>query len=72
MSLQFVLVILIVVYLRRAFQTKIAMQVWHKRLNLILYAGMVAMVLQLVIPFPAFKKLYLILYNISRLQYYSI
>ena len=50
MTLQFVLIILMVTYLRKAFQTKIAMPLWHKWLTYILFAGIAAMLLQ-VIPY---------------------
>ncbi len=48
MDFQFVLIILIVVYLRRAFQTKTAMPVWDKRFVAIMFAGIACMILQLI------------------------
>ena len=49
MSLQFVLVILIVTYLRRAFQTKIVMPEWNRKLNLLMYVAITCMILELVL-----------------------
>ncbi|HEX5150621.1 MAG TPA: ATP-binding protein [Parafilimonas sp.] len=46
MSLQFVIVIIIVTYLRRAFKTKETMPLWHKRLMTFMFIAIGCMVLQ--------------------------
>src|SRR6478735_10021095 len=47
MDLQFVLIILIVTYLRRAFQTKVALPLWNKRFINIMFGSIGCMILQL-------------------------
>ena len=57
MSLQFVIVILIVIYLRRSFHTKTVMPGWDKRLLTAMYVAIACMVLQLSFKplFPVFE-----------------